>query len=116
MMAGEGKWRALKGLRFGEALLAVAVLAACVLLWSRSAGSTGLEGRMERVLSQVEGAGRVRVLLNGVQDDSPVTGAVIVAEGADSVRVLLELQRAAATLLNLDLNQVEVLNMGEAGP
>ncbi len=105
----------LKGLRFGEVLLAAAVLAVCMLLAARSGGgSTALEERMETVLSQVEGAGRVRVLLSRAEDGGPVTGAVIVAEGASSMRVLLELQRAAKALLALDLEQIEVLGMGGA--
>ena len=107
----------MKGLRYGEILLAAAVLAACALLMSRWGGSGGtLEKRMEAVLSQVDGAGRVRVLLRSEQEGGPVSGAVIVAEGARSVRVLLELQQAAKALLGLPLESIEVLGMKEAVP
>ena len=104
----------LKGLRYGEILLAAAVIAACALLLGRSGGGDALEKRMEAVLSQVDGAGRVRVLVSRT-DEGAATGAVIVAEGAHSVRVLLELQRAAKALLGLELDQIEVLGMREAG-
>ena len=105
----------MKGLRYGEILLAAAVLAACALLLSRWGGDGGsLEKRMEAVLSQVEGAGRVRVLLSRESEGGPATGAVIVAEGARSARVLLELQQAVKALLGLPLESIEVLGMKEA--
>lgn len=106
----------LKSLRRPELLLAAAVLAAgALLLGGRAAGGeSALEARMARVFSQVEGAGRVSVLLNRASDGQRVTGAVIVAEGADDLRVLLELQRAAKALLGLELEAVEVLDMEEA--
>ena len=97
------------------ALLAAALAAGALLLGGRQgSGETGLEARMARVLSQVEGAGRVSVLLNRAADGESVSGAVIVAEGADDVHVLLALQRAAKALLGLDLEAVEVLNREEA--
>ena len=106
----------LKGLRFGEALLAVAAVAACALLLGRvGGGETDIEARMEAVLSQVEGAGRVRVLVSR-SENGRAAGAVIVAEGADSVRVMLELQRAATALLDLEPEAVEVLGMREGRP
>jgi len=94
-----------------ELLLALAVVAVCALLLGGRAGSDTLEARMEKALSQVEGAGRVCVVLSRSGENGPVTGAVIVAEGADSVRVLLELQRAARALLALELDCIEVLDM-----
>ena len=105
----------LKGLRRPELLLAAVALAACALLLGGrvAGGETSLEARMARVLSQMEGAGRVSVLLNRGSDER-VTGAVIVAEGADNLRVMLELQRAAKALLGLELEDIEVLDREEA--
>ena len=104
----------LKGLRYAGTLAAVAALAACALLLGHSGGGDALEARMARVLSQVEGAGQVSVLLSRGPDGETVTGAVIVAQGADSVRVQLELQRAVRALLGLELDAIEVLDMKEA--
>ena len=106
----------LKGPRRPELWLLAAALAACALLLGGrlSPGGTALEARMARVLSQVDGAGRVSVLLNRAADGERVTGAVIVAEGAKDVRVMLALQRAAKALLGLELEAVEVLDREEA--
>ena len=106
----------LKGPRRPELWLLAAALAACaLLLGARSGpGETALEARMARVFSQVDGAGRVSVLLNRAPDGETVTGAVIVADGADNVRVTLELQRAAKALLGLELESLEVLDREEA--
>lgn len=106
----------LKALHRPELLLGMAALVACALLLGgrSSGGETALEARMARVLSQVDGAGQVSVLLNRAADGETVTGAVIVAEGADDLRVLLALQRAAKALLGLDLDAIEVLDREEA--
>lgn len=101
----------LKGIRHMGVLILLALLAAAVLLMGRLPGAEDLEGRMARVLSQVRGAGGVSVLLRG--DGENVTGAVIVADGAGSVRVMLELQRAAQALLGLEAENVEVLEKGD---
>jgi stage III sporulation protein AG len=79
--------------------------------------------RMARALSAMEGAGRVRVLLNERQTAAPafaqqgageVVGVVILAEGADDAAVRLALSGAAQTLLGVEAVQVEVLKL-EAG-
>ena len=100
----------LKGVRHIGLLAAFAALAVLVLLAGRLPAQDSLEARMERVLSHIDGAGRVSVLLSGGEDG--VTGAVIVAEGAGDLTVLLELQSAAQALLGLDAARVEVLERG----
>ena len=100
----------LKGARRIEFWIAVA--AACALLalaLGGGAGSepVGTEARMERVLSRIEGAGRVTVMLSDAEG-APV-GAVVAASGADDVRVALELQRAVRALTGLELEQIEIV-------
>lgn len=84
-----------------------------------------LETQMEQILSQVEGAGRVRVMLT--QRNGGVTtyqsamvssvgapdyrGAVIVCEGAQSADVRLSLVRAVCSLTGLGSDRVTVLKM-----
>ena len=115
----------LRGARHIEWVLLAGLLAAFFLLMGRAEPtnqSTALEKRMENVLSMIEGAGRVRVLVN--QTDSAeafspsgrqAAGVVVVAEGAGDMRVKMELQRAVQALLNVEAGQIEILTMKEDG-
>lgn len=123
----------LRGARHLELLLVLGLISAIALLLLRGGvpetvtTGTPLEARMEAVLSKVQGAGRVRVLLR--EKDQAVStfsqgsgdplvqveGAVVVAEGADDVRVALELMRAVKALLGVDAERIEVLRMERSG-
>jgi hypothetical protein len=121
-------WAALKGAKRMEWIIVLAVAAALILLMtSRNAaggGQTPLEARMEEVLSTVRGAGHVRVLVSEDENTSEafsssetsgvVRGVVIVAEGADDLRVALELSGAAQALLGVEANKIQVLKMEES--
>ena len=100
----------LKGARRIEFWIAAA--AACALLALALSGGTGSgtdsdEARMERILSRIEGAGKVSVMLSG-GEDAP-GGAVVAASGADDARVVLELQRAVRALTGLELEKIEIV-------
>ena len=103
----------LRGARRFElfAILALAALLALVLLNGRSdeaPGATELEARLERVLSKVEGAGKVSAMV--AQDaEGIVTGALIVAEGLEDAQTWLRLQQAVSSLLELDVQRVEII-------
>ena len=119
-----------KGVRKIEWLAVIAALAVLLLLFLRSnrVGAevyegTELEMRLQRTLSSIGGAGRVRVLVNEKQTvaafsggggEKEITGVVIVAEGAKDLRVALALEQAAKTLLNVELNQIQVLEMEDS--
>ena len=110
------------------ALLALLAAAALMLLSGASSDGTtqsgGLERRMEAVLECVQGAGRVRVLVNGSENTDPfsghadrsVVGVLVVAEGADDLNVALALGRAVQTLLGVESDQIEILDMQENSP
>ena len=107
-----------------------------------------LEERLIKTLSQVDGAGKVSVVItvesgmetvlankttttesnNGViVEESPiivngktvvvkemypkVTGVLIVAEGANNIAVMRKLQQATISLLDININQIEILSM-----
>ncbi len=104
------------------AILALALMAALAAgaLRTRSSGQTGIESRLERVLSAVEGAGRVHVLVNveedaGVLGNKPgrVIGVVIVASGADDPATVARLAHAAGVALDLEQQYIEVFRMEE---
>lgn len=116
----------LRGVRHIEWALLVGALAAVLLLVSGPQdGSgetrTGLEQRMEAVLSSIAGAGEVRVLVNQAEtafatSGAAVTGVLVVAEGAGDMRVMLELQQAVRALLGVETEQIEILTMKEDDP
>ncbi len=101
-----------------------------------------MEQRVANVLSQIEGAGRVDVMINfekGVEmipatntegdrdtivlvSGKPVvlaeiqpkiSGVLVVAEGAGNVKVKLELTKAVCTLLSVDSNCIEIFTKGK---
>lgn len=113
-----------KSLRAAPWLLALFCCGMALLLLpvgnGSSAGMTEEEQRFSATLSQIAGAGSVRVSIYYAQEASafgsagrrPV-GAVIVAQGAGDVTVKLNLLRAAETLLGLAPSQVDVFLMEE---
>ena len=97
-----------------------AAFAVMALLLALGSGGTQTasqeEKRIAEVLSAMEGAGRVEVALfynkSGLTGESSApTGAVVVAEGAQDLRVRLNLIRAMRTLLGLTENAVDVFAM-----
>ena len=117
-------WPALKGAkRMGWIAVAAVAAAALIVLMGQmetQADRTALEARMEAVLSTVRGAGRVRVLVaeeESAQAFAPsdgqaaARGVVIVADGADDLRVALELSAAAQALLGVEAEKIQVLKM-----
>ncbi|MDR2515154.1 MAG: hypothetical protein LBD02_08125 [Christensenellaceae bacterium] len=75
-------------------------------------GETELEERLCGVLRQIEGVGRVRVLIHEGGGDE-IVGVLVVAEGAQELSVRTELMRAAMTALNVPARAVEVFAMRE---
>lgn len=86
--------------------------------------SSALEKRIEKTLSAVEGAGRVRVVirtktinstgaLSSGKEQSIVCGAAAVAPGAADPLVRLELEQALCALLDLPASAVSVMTGGE---
>ena len=105
-------FRGAKGIQWIALAAAVAVAA---LIWAASGGgaqeSTQLERRVAQALSQVENAGRVRVLIGEGEE----AGVLVVAEGADDLKVALELAQAVKTVLGVENSRIQVLKMGQGG-
>ena len=90
-----------------------------------------LENRLEKTLSEIKGAGNVSVVItvdsgketiyasekvNGkpvvVKENYPeIVGVLIVAQGANSISVMKNIQQAAVSLLNINLSRIEILAM-----
>ena len=100
-----------------------------------------MEQRVAKVLSQIDGAGQVDVMINyekGVEmipatnpdkdtivlvSGKPVvlaeiqpkiSGVLVVAEGAGNVKVKLELTKAVCTLLSVDSNCIEIFTKSKS--
>ena len=105
-------FEALKSARKIEILVILAVICAFLVLWMGGGGtanrSDGEEARMERLLSSIEGAGKVSVMISQGRDGE-TEGVVVAAPGADDLRVMLELQRAVRTLTGLELERIEIV-------
>ena len=101
----------LKAARWLELTIAAGLI--CILLvLALSSGSGDAaskeEVRMQRILSRIEGAGRVSVMIS--EDGSGgCAGVVVVASGAEDVGVMLRLQRAVQALTDLDLDRIEIV-------
>lgn len=116
----------IKGARGVEWIAILAGLAIAVLLMARPAGDAGggatdLEARLARVLSSIDGAGRVQVVINqedviaafGQSAQPRIIGVLVVAEGADDLKVALELMRAVQALTGAERTAIEVMKMGK---
>lgn len=107
-------------------LLLLFLSAACALALKGTDAAADLrtdaEKRAESVLSEIKGAGRVRVVLYTQDtpsafssDKAQCVGAVLVAQGAGDPAVRIRLLSAACTLFSLPADCVEILPM-EAAP
>ena len=97
--------------------LFVALVAAAVLLLqlvgSVSTGSgTELEQRLAGILGQIDGVGRVRVMVTE-NANGEAEGVLVVADGADDVGVCLQLQYAVQTLLGTDAARIEIVRYAQ---
>ena len=93
------------------AVAAIAVLLALGLGGGSNGGASVEERRMERILSEIEGAGRVSVMLS-VDGEGACSGAVVAASGAEDIAVLLKLQWAVQTLTGLEAGDIEIVKSG----
>ena len=104
----------LRSVRKAELLILTVFLCVglMVLLNGTREADMSVEGRMCAILSNIEGAGKVHVMLS-TDAEGGCTGAVITAEGADDVRTMLEIQRAVRTLTGLPLERIEIVKSGK---
>lgn len=100
-------------------LIAVALIIALALIIYSGVGSASStdtpsnmdleESRLATVLSNIQGAGKVEVMIS--RNDDTVTGVLVVAEGAKDISVLLKLLDATSTVMGVDKSIVEVYQM-----
>ncbi|MEG1805379.1 MAG: hypothetical protein RR327_03190 [Clostridia bacterium] len=71
------------------------------------------EARLSQVLTNIKGVGSVNVMITrkSDNDNNAIEGIVVVAKGADDVKVKIELIKAVCFAMNVNANQVEVFEM-----
>ena len=67
------------------------------------------ERRLAAILGGIEGAGRVETMIT--RRDDEVVGVLVIAEGADDIKVMLKLLEATTTAMGVDKSIVDVYTM-----
>ena len=77
-----------------------------------------LEEKLENLLENAEGVGKVKVMLmeeggQGVytSQGSEITGVLIVAEGADNAVTVQKIQQAVMALFQIDAHKIRIMKM-----
>lgn len=80
--------------------------------------ASDVELRLERILTQIEGAGKTDVMItyqsyatSAEQEAALPLGAVIIAEGADDLGVRIKIQQAVQTALGIEAHQIKIFKM-----
>jgi len=105
-------FRAARKIEIVLVLVFIAVMAVIVLDKGNFAvsGANSEEMRLERLLNHIEGAGNLEVMLSGA--DGEYRSCVVVADGANDMRVVLKLQRAVQAALDIPLEDIEIIPSG----
>lgn len=82
---------------------------------------TELEKKLETLLSQTEGAGKVRVMLMTGEEKTPgefyssgetkITGVLIAAQGADNSVTARNIQQAVMALFQVEAHKIKIMKM-----
>lgn len=109
----------LKNIKHIEIVIAVIFAVVILLIYLSSVGSskststtngqTDLEIRLCGILEDLEGVGKVSVMINYLDEKQTMAGVVVVASGANDVSVKLQILRAVETVLNLPTTNIEIL-------
>lgn len=105
----------LKNIKHIEIIIAIIFAVIILLIYLSStnftstskSSSTNLEARLETILSDIDGAGNVSVLINDSNDQ--IDGVIVVASGADNVYVKMNILKAVETVLKIPTAQIEIL-------
>ena len=102
----------IRAARWLEPTILIALVCILILIALGSGGGSTAsdeEARMQRILSKIDGAGKVSVMI-AEDEGGACTGVVVVASGAGDIEVLLRLQRAVQALTRLELSRIEIIS------
>ena len=88
---------------------------------TQAAEKTRLESRREELLSNVEGVGKVEVIIMtgdegntdsfSISSKNEVTGVLVAAQGAGSAVTVQNIQQAIMALFQIDANKIRIMKM-----
>nr|WP_294408960.1 hypothetical protein [uncultured Blautia sp.] len=88
---------------------------------TQAAEKTRLESRLEELLSNVEGVGKVEVIIMtgeegntdsfSISSKNEVTGVLVAAQGAGSAVTVQNIQQAIMALFQIDANKIRIMIM-----
>lgn len=88
---------------------------------TQAAEKTRLESRLEELLSNVEGIGKVEVIIMtgeegntdsfSISSKNEVTGVLVAAQGAGSAVTVQNIQQAIMALFQIDANKIRIMKM-----
>lgn len=88
---------------------------------TQAAEKTRLESRLEELLSNVEGVGKVEVIIMtgdegntdsfSISSKNEVTGVLVAAQGAGSAVTVQNIQQAIMALFQIDANKIRIMKM-----
>ena len=71
----------------------------------------GLEGRLERTLSAMDGVGAVQAMITTDSSGQKVCGVVIVAEGAGNATINARISDAVKALFSIEAHKISIVKM-----
>ena len=100
----------LKGARHLELILAVVAVPVNLLQTAtgRQWQGSELENRLSAILSRIDGAGTVEVMITE-DAQGEAQGILVVADGAEDLGIYLRLQYAVQSLLGVETSRIEIM-------
>ena len=99
--------RGARNIEWFLAALAIAIL--LLMLWNtdhyEETIKTSQELRLADTLKRIDGVGKLDIMIS----DEPQLGILVVAEGADNLKVCLRLQYALQTLTGAEAGRIEIV-------
>ena len=80
----------------------------------QTAEMTQAEQRVSRMISEIAGVGKARVLITSGSDEE-VIGVVVVAEGADNMDNRIKMIRCVEKATGATVDQIEIFEMAKGG-
>ena len=76
---------------------------------------TQTEVKLENILSTIDGAGKVKVMISTAEKEGvqTISGVIVTASGAKDISLQLKLHDAVCTVLGIESDMVEVFEMRE---
>lgn len=69
-------------------------------------GMSETEKRISQILSEIDGVGKAEVIIS--ENEEGIHGAVVVCEGANNIKVIMDVREAVSTALNIEVANIKI--------